>query len=73
MNLRDDDCYVALKARDVRFDGQFEGPLFQFGDKPYATEGGEFRFAADGSPELAGVPRLISRRDYLAWFSVTSN
>ncbi|MGD8322821.1 MAG: AlkA N-terminal domain-containing protein [Gammaproteobacteria bacterium] len=23
MNLRDDDCYLALKARDVRFDGQF--------------------------------------------------
>lgn len=35
------------------FTGAYDGPLFQHGDRPYATEGGGFKFAEDGSPIVA--------------------
>ncbi len=32
--------------------GKYQGPLFQHGQRPYATEGGGFRFGTRGMPDL---------------------
>lgn len=40
------------------FLGSTEGPLWQHGEKPYNTEGGGFRFGADGTPEMAELEEL---------------
>lgn len=31
----------------------YKGPVFTFGEPPYTTEGGEFRFDEDGTPQIA--------------------
>ena len=36
------------------FDTHYPGPLFQHGERPYAFQGGEFRFDERGAPILAG-------------------
>lgn len=40
------------------YEGSLDAPLWQHGEKPYATEGGEFRFDASGAPELAAWESL---------------
>ncbi|TNE84143.1 MAG: hypothetical protein EP330_30445 [Deltaproteobacteria bacterium] len=48
--------YVNSRGENLfqrRYDGAYPGPLFQHGDRPYAFEGGEFRFNDDGSPQIA--------------------
>ena len=40
------------------FTGAYDGPLFQHGQRPYAQEGGGFRFDAAGAPVVAGWESL---------------
>ncbi len=40
------------------YTGEVVVPVWQHGERPYRTEGGGFRFAADGSPEIAFWERV---------------
>jgi hypothetical protein len=42
----------------LAFDGSYPTPIYQQGQTPYATSGGDIRFGADGSPMLAGELQL---------------
>lgn len=45
-HLEDRGTYAAYRTH-------YQSPVFTFGEPPYSTEGGEFRWDADGAPQLA--------------------
>lgn len=45
-HLEDRQEYVAWRTH-------YQSPVFTFGEPPYTTEGGEFRFEPDGAPQIA--------------------